>query len=318
MTENGPVYDQNEKGFALIAVFWVSLLLSLLALNYATTARLNAEAARNRRLGAEYDYLLGSAVNKGYHEYLKYRANRALLAKKDEIETLAGEPPALWYPRFEPWICELEGLRVEIRISGEAGKFQLRNLKPELWRRIVEICGVSGEEERDTVVDAILDWIDGDSLHRLNGAETDYYEDQGLEYGCKNRDIDVIDELLLIKGVDSGLFYGEGKRPGLVDLLSPYGRADKIDINSCAPAALALVEDLPAEVIDAIVAFRGGAPITKMADLSEIVPPEYFSQLQHYFTIADSEYICVSAAEAEPGAEGFGWYRRVFAVNEKK
>ncbi|MEA3332329.1 MAG: type II secretion system protein GspK [Pseudomonadota bacterium] len=306
---------RENRGFALIAVFWISLLLGILALNYATTARLNAEAARNRRFGTEYDYLLRSAVVKGYHEYLKYRANRSLLAKKDEVEELSDQPLELWYPRYEPWECEIEGVKVGIKIIGEAGKFKLNGLKVERWRRIVEACGVVDEEARDGIVDSVLDWIDGDSLHRLNGAESDYYEEQGLEYGCKNREIDVVNELLLIKGVTFTLYAGGDGHSGLVDLLSPYGRDDRLDINSCAPAALALVEDLPADVIADIIAFRAATPITKLAELSELVPPEYFSLLNQFFTVADSEYVAISAFEANRAGEPGNWYRQVFTVN---
>ncbi len=309
---------RNNKGFALIAVFWISLLLGILALNYATTARLNAEAARNRRLGVEYDYLLRSAVAKGYHEYLKYRANRSLLAKKDEIEELAGQPLVLWYPRYEPWECEIEGVKVGIKIVGEAGKFKLNGLKVERWRKIVEACGVADEEARDGIVDSVLDWVDGDSLHRLNGAESDYYEEQGLKYGCKNQEIDVVNELLLIKGVTFSIYAGGEGHPGLVDLLSPYGRDDRLDINSCAPAALALVEDLPEDVIADIIAFRAATPITKLSELSELVAPEYFSLLNQFFTVADSEYVTVSASEAAHDGEPGNWYRKVFVVNDKK
>jgi len=309
---------RKNKGFALLAVFWMSLLLGILALNYATTARLNAEAARNRRLGVEYDYLLRSAVVKGYHEYLKYRANRSLLGKKDEVEELSDQPLELWYPRYEPWESEIEGVKVSIKIVSEAGKFKLNGLKTERWRKIVEACGAIDEEARDGIVDSVLDWVDGDSLHRLNGAESDYYEEQGLEYGCKNREIDVVNELLLIKGVTFSIYAGSAGHPGLIDLLSPYGRDDRLDINSCAPAALALVEDLPADVIADIVAFRSASPITKLAELSDLVPPEYFSLLNQFFTVADSEYVTVSVSEASRTGEPGNWYRQVFAVNDKK
>ncbi len=309
---------RNRKGFALLAVFWIALLLGILALNYATTARLNAEAARNRRLGAEHDYLLRSAVAKGYHEYLKYRANRSLLAKKEEVEELSGQTLELWYPRYEPWECDIEGIKVGVKIVGEAGKFKLNGLKVERWRRIVETCGVVDEEARDGIVDSILDWVDGDSLHRLNGAESDYYEEQGLDYGCKNREIDVVNELLLIKGVTYALYAGSDGHPGLIDLLSPYGRDDRVDINSCAPAAFALVEDLPQDVINEIVAYRSATPITKLAELSELVPPDYFSLLNQYFTVADSQYVSISAAESGRDGEAGNWYRQVFAVNDKR
>jgi general secretion pathway protein K len=310
--------SNNNRGFALLAVFWISLLLGILALNYATTARLNAEAARNRRLGAERDYLLQAAVARGYHEYLKYRANRTLLKKKEEIEELSGTPLKLWYPRYEAWECEIEGVKVKIKIAAEAGKFRLDNLKVDRWRKIVAACGVVDEEARDGIVDSVQDWIDKDSLHRLNGAEADYYEEQGLDYGCKNRKIDVVNELLLIKGITYNIYAGSGGRPGLVDMLSPYGAESRLDINSCAPQALTLVDDLPPEVINEVVAYRAAKPIFKLSELSELIAPEYFSLLNQYFTVIDSDYVTISASEVETAGASGNWYRRVFAVNKKK
>jgi general secretion pathway protein K len=312
------LHHRDNRGFALLAVFWIALLLGMLALNYATTARLNAEAARNRRLGAEHDYLMQSAIAKGYHEYLKYRANRSLLAKKDEVEELSGEPLELWYPRYEPWEYEVEGVKVKIKIATEAGKFRLDNLKVDRWRKIVSACGVSDEEARDGIIDSILDWTDKDSLHRLNGAESDYYEEQGLDYSCKNRKIDVVNELLLIRGVTHEIYAGANGHPGLVDLLSPYGAERKLDINSCAPQAFTMIDDLPQDVINEIVAYRTASPIMKLSELNELIAPEYFSLLNQFFTVADSDYVTISAAEAGRVNRGGSWYRQVFSVNKKK
>lgn len=84
--------------------------------------------------------------------------------------------------------------------------------------------------ERDTIADSILDWIDGDSNFKLNGAEEDYY--QGLEepYSCKDAYFDVVEELLLVNGVrdqeKQWVFYGKEdkgeKRPGLRDLVTTF------------------------------------------------------------------------------------------------
>lgn len=306
----------GKAGFALVAVLWVSLLLAILALNYATTARINAEVARNRRLAAERDYLLASAVDKGYHEYLQYRANRGLLKNKEEVEELTGKPLELWYPRHEPWVCELGGVKIAVRLIEEAGKFNLNGLPVERWRQVLIACGVSEEEEQGIIIDSILDWIDGDSLHRLNGAEDDFYEAEDRDYGCKNLDFDVVDELLLVRGVSEALFAGGGGRPGLIDLLSPYGGRNQLDINCCDPVAFSLIEDLPPEVVQEIIALRSAAPIKSLADLSELVPFENFSQLQQLFTVTDSEYVTISAAEA--GREDADWYRRTYKIGEKK
>ena len=302
---------RDRRGFALLAVFWVALLLSLLALNYATTARLNAEAARNRRLSFKRNYLFEAAFARGYQEFLKYRANRALLRNREEYEEQTGHPLKLWYPRSAPWSCEIDGQGFEIRLVGEAGKFQINGLPIETLRRVVEACGLENETRRDTVVDSLLDWVDGDDLHHLNGAESDYYKEQGLDYGCKNRPIDVVNELLLIRGVTPELYAGGQGRPGLVDLLSPYGSLSRLDINSCSPAAFKLVEGLPDDVIAGILARRREGPIFNLADLNEIVPAEYASLLRRWFAVAQSDYVTI-AVRAVDGGAGRGWQRRVY------
>jgi general secretion pathway protein K len=302
---------RDNRGFALLAVFWIAMLLSLLALNYATTARLNAEAARNRRLSLKRNYLFEAAFDRGYHEYLKYRANRALLRKKAEYEEQTGHPLELWYPRAEPWSCKIDGLAVEIKLVDEAGKFQINRLPATTLRRVVEACGLKDESRRDTVVDSLLDWIDGDDLHHLNGAEKDWYEAQGLDYGCKNRPIDVVNELLLVRGVTPELFAGGRGRPGLVDFLSPYGAPARLDINSCTPAAFRLVGELPEDVVAGIVAKRKEGPISKLAELSEIVPAEDMSLLQRWFTVASSNYVTIAVRSVDGGVDQ-GWRRRVF------
>ena len=43
------------------------------------------------------------------------------------------------------------------------------------------------EQDRDIIVDSILDWRDADDLYRLNGAENEYYESLTYPYGTKNK-----------------------------------------------------------------------------------------------------------------------------------
>ena len=78
--------------------------------------------------------------------------------------------------------------------------------------------------ERDTVIDSIIDWRDSNHDHLLNGAEEDYYRGLDPPYSCKDGPFDVVEELLLVRGVTPRLFAGgdvEGqKKPGLRDLVS--------------------------------------------------------------------------------------------------
>jgi hypothetical protein len=74
-------------------------------------------------------------------------------------------------------------------------------------RNIFMDAGVKSEEV-DTIVDSIFDWRDADDLHMLNGAEEDYYQSLDRPYSCKDGPFDVPEELLLVKGVTPGIFYG--------------------------------------------------------------------------------------------------------------
>ena len=57
-----------------------------------------------------------------------------------------------------------------------------------------------------------MDWRDPDDFYRLNGAENDYYHSLSEPYECKNGDLDTIEELLLVRGVTTELYYGIKKK----------------------------------------------------------------------------------------------------------
>ena len=67
----------------------------------------------------------------------------------------------------------------EVRITGEGGRLNLNWLlagenpvRLEMLRKYLEIKGVD-LNERDHMIDCLLDWVDPDNLVRLNGAENE-------------------------------------------------------------------------------------------------------------------------------------------------
>jgi DNA uptake protein ComE-like DNA-binding protein len=60
----------------------------------------------------------------------------------------------------------------------------------------------------ETIAEAILDWIDPDSVARPLGAEHDYYEGLDEPYAPRNGLPDCLEELLLVKGVTRELLFG--------------------------------------------------------------------------------------------------------------
>ena len=87
------------------------------------------------------------------------------------------------------------------------------NLAPEvILRNLINSLDLPGEDKDllvNTIVDSILDWKDPDDFHRLQGAESDYYQSLPHPYKAKNGNFDTVEELILVKGVTAGNFIRE-------------------------------------------------------------------------------------------------------------
>ena len=68
------------------------------------------------------------------------------------------------------------------------------------------------------LINALLDWRDADNDTREGGAESDYYNTLEPPYNAKNGPFDSIEELLLVKGFNAAILYGEDvNRNGILD-----------------------------------------------------------------------------------------------------
>ncbi|MGI9114203.1 MAG: general secretion pathway protein GspK [Chthoniobacterales bacterium] len=101
-------------------------------------------------------------------------------------------------PNLERNFSTREGYRV--RLTGEGGRLNINWLvagenpvRVEILRRYLELKGIE-LNERDHMIDCLLDWIDPDNLARLNGAEA------GDGYQPANTLLTRIDEMKRVKG----------------------------------------------------------------------------------------------------------------------
>jgi general secretion pathway protein K len=186
-----------------------------------------------------------------------------------------------WVTDGRPYPISYDQGTCEIRILSEAGKVNINTVTESMLRKIIGTFGLEGEV-KDIVVDSILDWRDPDDFYRLNGAENEYYQSLKEPYYCKNRNLDSIEELLLVRGVTPALFYGGKKirkgeeelldRIGLEDLFSIYSTGEQIDINSATPIVLNVVLGIPKEVSQQIVKAREDKFFQNYQDLLLRVP----------------------------------------------
>ncbi|MHC4691483.1 MAG: type II secretion system minor pseudopilin [Planctomycetota bacterium] len=83
-------------------------------------------------------------------------------------------------------------------------------------------------------VASIMDWIDEDDVPNPDGAENDYYSGLESAYSCKNKPIDNIEELLLVKGISPEIYYGYNLAEGDNHLSETSEFVDNVQHNSAA------------------------------------------------------------------------------------
>lgn len=217
----------RQRGLALLLTVWLLTLLAVVAGEFVASGRVKAAAESNKR-----DDLRGLALAQaGYRAALQALDGvTALTVDEQDRLLLTYQDSADEVPAAEDDVPLGDGV-YSWRISDESGLVDLNSEKRRnVLAKLLQQCGLEAGAERDTIIDSVFDWSDTNRDHRLNGAEEDYYRALDPPYSCKDGPFDVVEELLLVRGVTPELFFGkveDGKRrPGLRDLVTtqPVGQ----------------------------------------------------------------------------------------------
>jgi hypothetical protein len=169
--------ENGGRGAALMLSLWALFLLSVMIISWAfqIDSRLKLSGSANRILEAEAMACSGAEV--ALHPSIK-PSSPNLVRKINARESY------------------------EARITGEGGRLYLNWIvagedpaRLELLRKYLENKGID-LNERDHMIDCLLDWVDPDNLVRLNGAE------DSEDYHPANTLLTRIDQVKKIKGWD--------------------------------------------------------------------------------------------------------------------
>ena len=101
------------------------------------------------------------------------------------------------------------------------------------------------------IADSIVDWRDTDDTRRDNGAETGYYQSLSSPYPCKNNKFDILEEVILVKGMRPEIFQT------VRDFITVYGDG-RVNINTAPFPVLHALG--PSEILaDKIIRCRSGS-----------------------------------------------------------
>jgi type II secretory pathway component PulK len=136
--------------------------------------------------------------------------------------------------------------RLSYRVTDENSRLNLNRASRDQLDRLLQDLAIE-KDTRDVIIASIQDWRDSNEEHRLNGAESDYYQGLPTPYRSKNADFDTVDELLQVRGITREILYGRPDSPGLIEYLTVWG-AEGVNVNTASPVVLRALGFAPAEV----------------------------------------------------------------------
>ena len=150
------------------------------------------------------------------------------------------------------YIDEQSGIQeTRYGLLDEERKLNINKLDATVLRRLFHIFGFD-EIDSQELAASIIDWRDSDSELSIpiGSAEDSYYRNLQYPYEAKDAEFEVLDEVLLVKGMTQDIF------EKIKDYITIYG-SGKVNINTASkPVLLAL--GLDDDIVDKILSFRAG------------------------------------------------------------
>jgi general secretion pathway protein K len=263
---------EDDRGVILIALLWILVALSVIALSFSRESFVEVAVARNARDMGDAYYVARAGIAAAVYRLME---KRYATPPVQGVE-LPGPPDPIELGELQG---EFGGGSFKVEIQDESGKISLNTVGEEHLRLLVESVGI-GKPDSDVIVDSLMDWRDVDMAHRLNGAEDAYYQSLALPYKARNGRIESVEELLLVRGVTRDYFYshrekGEDGSPvsryGLSRYFTAYYNSNRINVNSAPLQVLMAIPGMPPQAAEHIYQRRKIKPYKTQAEIMQDV-----------------------------------------------
>ena len=238
----------NQNGIALMVVLWVLVLLMALATEFAFSMKGEVNTTRNFKEDAETYHLAKAGIHLGMAEVLLPASFHALHPDRGLVigpPTMKAQEEATEEAKNTYRSIEREGIplgrgTITYSLEDENSKIPINKATRNTLVKVLTIAGVENGEKRDIIADSILDWIDANKNHRLNGAENYFYQNLTPPYFAKNAPIENLDELLKVRGINEKILYGNDEQLGLNQFFTVYN-LKSINANTASPEVLSVI-----------------------------------------------------------------------------
>jgi general secretion pathway protein K len=180
-------HQNSESGFALVAVLWGVVILSLIVLAFSADTRMEIKMVTNTIEHAQIRAMADGGVAFAIHSLLDPNSENR------------------WSPDGIFREIKMDNVDLKVSVQDEGGKIDLNIASKELLQQLFS----SSESEvyiDSSLADAIIDWRDENDLKQINGAEDSDYREAGLPYGAKDGPFESVRELRLVLGMTDEIF----------------------------------------------------------------------------------------------------------------
>ncbi len=235
----------QRRGFVLLVVTIVVILLSLAAWSYMNRMMVEQEATMMYGRDIEARMAAESAI-----EYAAIQIGQLQTEQtqdvfhnptlfRGQVMTEADNPRGQCrFTILTPnELSSTKGSSVRFGLARETARFNINRLTEfdgdddETTSPYGAIAYIPGMTEE--IANAIMDWIDSDEERRVGGAESADYQGLAIPYSARNSPMESIDELMQVQGITPILFYGEdANRNGMLDPNEDDGNESLPDDNA--------------------------------------------------------------------------------------
>jgi general secretion pathway protein K len=298
---------ETERGVALLATLMAVSFMTLLVVEFGTSAILGYRAAANQADELRAYYLARSAVQIG----LAILAQDSLLKSRAKYQYTSLDQ--VWAQPSLP--VEVDGGTVSVSIVDEERKLDINNLfnqqkrEPDqqfaaILTRLLTNIGLS-----PALVPVLIDWLDPDSIESDGGAESDYYLRLTPPYEPRNAPMPTIGDLRMLKGMDDAIFIRLSRY--LTTMQDGAGLCCINANTATAEVLAALTPELESDpdLVNQIVDVRSIRPFAQITDLLNL--PGIGTNGEHLKPLisVNSDYFLITAQGDFAGAR-----QRIYAT----
>jgi len=307
---------RRQTGVALLAVLWLTVALSAMALATSYLVRTEVEAAGNRIEAAQGYFLARGAIEAAVDSmarstFLPPAARGDPSTSLPSTPLRTGRAGAGRRPEFVPgqrWLrYDFPGGRCVVEVVPENAKLNVNFAPPEQLAALFRALGLSPAESAG-LAQAIVDW----RSPRLSGEDSDFdrsYAALPQPYRARHALLEQLEELLPVQGMSRELFWGRveetpdggwRRHPSLADLLTVAGTGAAVNPNYAPKEVLLALPGWAAEAADEVIAVRERTPFESPGELEAVAPSRGAADAGSYLTIAQGPFYTLTATCSQP------------------